>query len=313
MPEQVLRGLCPLPSGLFSNRVRPLSGNPKVSTRYPIVTKIAVVPNASFPGVESVIDDIAKCELRYRDRTEEVVLSEEELLDLLDSCLPPLIYAFDTQVPPPRERGGTLALQKEFYEWRGTTTGDLEARRAAVIRSYLASETERRGQFRLSRSQNGRMAAHYDALGEEFLGLGLPGHAVLAFQVAADLYALLQQKSRRQRSLLSGRRAQHQARPKSALRYVETFYDVVCGYGYQPFRLLGWMAATLAVFSVAVWLCGPAGYATSLHASAVDFLNPLTFGDLDSVLSGAAQALLIIESYIGTISMAIFFAFLVRD
>ncbi|MEY9935628.1 hypothetical protein ABH926_010310 [Catenulispora sp. GP43] len=271
------------------------------------------MPNASFPGVESVIDDIAKCELRYRDRAEEGLLSEEELLELLDGYLPPLIYAFDTQVPPPRERGGALALQKEFYEWRGTTTGDLEARRAAVIRSYLASETERRGQFRLSRSQNGRIAAHYDALGEEFLALGLPGHAVLVFQVAADLYASLQQKSRRQRSLLSGRRAQHEARTHSALRFLDAAYDAICGYGYRPFRMLGWMVLTLAVFSVVVWLTGSPGYAESLHACLIDFLNPLGLGDVEGIFSGTAQILLIIESYIGSISMAIFFAFLVRD
>jgi hypothetical protein len=271
------------------------------------------VPNASFPGVESVIDDIAKCELRYRDRAEEGVRTEEELLELLDSYLPPLIYAFDIQVPPPRERGGALALEKEFYEWRDTTSGDPEARRAAVIRSYLASETERRGQFRLSRSQNGRIAAHYDALGGEFSALGLPGHAVLTFQVAADLYASVQQKSRRQRSLLNGRRAQHAARPPGAVRVLETLLDATCGYGYRPFRMLGWMAVTLAVFSVAVWSAGSPGYVRSLHGCLISFLNPLAFGSLDANFGPVAQVLLIIESYIGCVSMAIFFAFLVRD
>jgi hypothetical protein len=259
-----------------------------------------------------VIDAIAECELRYRDGTEDK-LDEETLLELLDSYLPPLVYAFDSQVPPPRERGGDLALEKEYYEWRKITSGDPEARRAAVIRSLLATETERRGQFRLSRTQNGRIAVHYDAIGKEFIALGMPGHAALAFQTAADLYVQLQQKSRRERSLLNWRRAQHMARPRSVLRFFEALYDAICGYGYRPFRMLGWMALTLAVFSAAVWLCGPAGYVRSLHACLIDFLNPLTFGDLDDSFSGAAQVLLVVESYFGSISMAIFFAFLVRD
>ncbi|MBS2531794.1 hypothetical protein KGQ20_03310 [Catenulispora sp. NF23] len=270
------------------------------------------MPTSSFPGVESVIDDIAKCELRYRDGTEKK-LGEEELLELLDSYLPPLVYAFDSRVPSPRERGGDLALEKEFYEWRKTTSGDPDARRAAVIRSFLATETERRGQFRLSRTQTGRIAAHYDAIGKEFVALGMPGHAMSAFQSAADLFLQLQQKPKRELSLLNLRRAQQQARPRGPARFFEAMYDAICGYGYRPFRMLGWMALTLLVFSVAVWLCGPAGYVRSLHGCLINFLNPLSFGDLDGAFSGAGQVLLVIESYFGSISMAIFFAFLVRD
>jgi hypothetical protein len=256
-----------------------------------------------------VIDAIAESELRYRDRTEEGKHSEEELLELLDSYLPHLVYAFDSQVPPPRERSGALALEKEYYEWRKITSGDPETRRAAVIRSFLATETERRGQFRISRTQNNRLADHFNAMGKEFIALGMPGHAALAFQTEADLYLPLQQKSRRERALLDWRRAQHLARP----RFFEVLYDGICGYGYRPFRMLGWMAVTLAVFSVVVWLSGGPGYVKSLHGCLIDFLNPLTFGDLDGAFSGAAQVLLIIESFIGSISMSIFFAFLVRD
>ena len=276
------------------------------------------MPTASSPGVESVITDIAKCEEDYRDgienalRNGEFAEQEEDLLVRLDGYLPGLVYAFDSEVPPPRERGGGLALEKEYYEWR-RTSGDPDARRQGVIRSFLATETERRGQFRLSRTQNAVLADHFNALGEEFLALGMPGHAAMVFQSAADLYLPLQQKSKRERSLLNWRRAQHQARTKGAIRYVEAVYDAVCGYGYRPFRMLGWMVVTLAGFSLAVWLCGPAGYVRSLHGCLINFLNPLSFGDLDGSFDGAAQVLLTVESYIGSISMAIFFAFLVRD
>ncbi|WP_194915438.1 hypothetical protein [Catenulispora rubra] len=260
-----------------------------------------------------MIDAIAEYELRYRDRTEEGEDGEEELLELLDSYLPDLVYAFDSKVPPPRERRGALALEKEYYEWRKITSGDPETRRSAVIRSYLATETERRGQFRISRSQNGRLAEHFEAMGEEFIALGMPGHAALAYESAADLYLPLQQKPRRERALLNWRRARHLARPSGFQRFFEGLYDGLCGYGYRPFRMLGWMAVTLAVFSVVVWLSGGPGYVKSLHGCLIDFLNPLTFGDLDPNFRGTAQVFLIIESYVGTISMSIFFAFLVRD
>lgn len=258
-----------------------------------------------------MIDDIAKAELRYRDRTDESSLDEDELLELLDSYLPSLVYSFDSQVPPPRERGGGLALEKEFYEWRDTT-GDPEARRAAVIRSFLAAETERRGQFRLSRSQESRIAAHLDAAGEEFLALQLPHHAARTFQIAADLHLWLRQRSRSELSLLNVRRAQHLTRPHGLRRFLEKIYDMTCGYGHRPFRMLGWMAALLTVFSTAVWLSGSAGYATSLHACLINFLNPVSLADMDGSFNGPAQVLLIIESYFGTLSLAIFFAFLVR-
>jgi hypothetical protein len=275
------------------------------------------VPRADFPGVDSVIDDIAKCELRYRDfietalTAEDLAQREQELLDVLDSYLPSLVHAFDSQVPPPRERGGNLALEKEYYEWRGTS-GDADARRRGVIRSFLATETERRAQFRLSRSQNGRMAAHFDAIGEEFLTLDMPGHAALAYQSAADLYLPLHQRSHCERSLLNRRRAQHRARPPGLPRVIESVFDALCGYGYRPLRLLAWMTLTLAVFSVAVWLCGPAGYGRSLQGCLIDYLNPLAFGDFGTHFGSSAQVLLVIESYFGSISMSVFFALLIR-
>jgi hypothetical protein len=276
------------------------------------------VPTANFPGVESVIVDIAKRELDYRDNIEDAVRDgelpqrEEDLLERLDSYLPSLVYAFDNQVPPPRERGGSLALEKEYFEWR-KTSGDSDARRQAVIRSYLATETERRGQFQLSHTQNARIAAHLDAMGHEFLELDMPGHAALAYQNAADLYLPLHQNSKRERSLLYWRRALHRTRQSGLRRRWETFYDAICGYGYRPFRMLGWMVATLAFFSLAVWVAGPAGFGRSVHGCLINFLNPLAFSDLDSTFGGFAKALLVVESYTGSISMAIFFALLVRD
>ena len=47
-------------------------------------------------------------------RQSELAEREEELLAQLDGYLPGLVYAFDSEVPPPRERGGDLALEKEY-------------------------------------------------------------------------------------------------------------------------------------------------------------------------------------------------------
>lgn len=276
------------------------------------------MPSADSPGVESVIDAIAKCELDYRDGVEDALRDsrlpqrEEELLERLDGYLPPLVYAFDSQVPPPRERGGNLALEKEYYEWR-QTSGAADARRQGAVRAYLATETERRGQFSLNRAQNARMAAHFDEMGAEFRDLGLPGHAALAYENAADIHLWLRQNADRRRSLLNRRRVLRQTRPSALRRFGEALYDAVCGYGYRPFRMLGWMAAAVIAFSLAVWACGPSGFGRSAHGCLLDFLNPLAFRDLDPDFGAAAKVLLVIESYLGSISTAIFFALLVRD
>jgi len=281
------------------------------------------VSSATSPGVESVIDDIAKCELDYRDDVENALRTgdtgdivppqhEEELLERLDSYLPSLVYAFDSQVPPPRERGGSLALEKEYYEWR-QTSGAVDARRQAAVRSFLATETERRGQFRLNRSQNGRIADHFDAMGQEFLELELPGHAAMAYQNAAETYRLLALKAKRDRSLLNGRRAQHRTRRPGMQRIREGLYDAICGYGYLPFRLLYWMLGTLVVFSLLVWMCGPAGLERSIHGCVINFLNPLGLSDVDGSFGSAARVLLTVESYLGSLSTLVFFALLVKD
>lgn len=287
------------------------------------------MPSATSPGVESVIDHIAECELKYRDDIEHALGAgdivptrgagdvvppqhEEMLLERLDGYLPSLVYAFDSQVPPPRERGGNLALEKEYYEWR-KTSGAVDARRQAVVRSFLATETERRGQFRLNRAQNSRIAAHFDAIGQEFVELKLPGHAAMAYQNAAELYRLLALNAKRDRSLLNGRRAQHRTRQPGRQRTREGLYDAICGYGYLPFRMLWWMVGTLLVFSLLVWMCGPAGLGRSIHGCMINFLNPLGLSDVDGDFGSAAAVLLTVESYLGSLSMAIFFALLVRD
>lgn len=112
--------------------------------------------------------------------------------------------------------------------------------------------------------------------------------------------------------MLNLRRARHEARPPGILRLLESAFDATCGYGYRPVRMVPGIALALAMFSLAVWLCGPAGCGPSLQGCLMDFVNPLSFGDFGADFGSAAQVLLIIESCFGTVSIVIFFALLVR-
>lgn len=263
-----------------------------------------------------MIDGIARCEEKYHVRFEEAARlgdvreQETQLLEALDGYLPELVESFDVDVPPPRERAGRLALVGEYYAWR-RTTGTVEARRRALILSYLATETECQGAFRLGSAHLVKVAAHYDAMGAEFFALKLYVHAATCYQKAADYYMVLSDHARRDKCLLRQHQARHRARPYNLVRALETASEITCGYGYRPFLLLGWMGGVLAVFCLLVWMFGGIGFGTAVEGSFINFLNPLGLGDVNG-FGVAAKTLFIIESYVGIAAMQVFFVLLVR-
>ena len=263
-----------------------------------------------------MIDGIARCEEKYHVRFEEAARlgdvreQETQLLEALDGYLPELVESFDVDVPPPRERAGRLALVGEYYAWR-RTTGTVEARRRALILSYLATETECQGTFRLGSAHLVKVAAHYDAMGAEFFALKLYVHAATCYQKAADYDMVLSDHARRDKCLLRQHQARHRARPYNLVRALETASEITCGYGYRPFLLLGWMGGVLAVFCLLVWMFGGIGFGTAVEGSFINFLNPLGLGDVNG-FGVAAKTLFIIESYVGIAAMQVFFVLLVR-
>jgi hypothetical protein len=186
--------------------------------------------------------------------------------------------------------------------------------------ALLAAEVELRGPLRLSRTQNIRLADTYEQLGHRLLSAELPGqkaktflpgHAAMALLRASGLHALNEDIDAQDRCGLALARARRTATYPAWRRSTGWASDLLCGYGYRPFQLLGWIAAQLLLFTVVLWLTTPIPITTSLHMCLINFLNPLGLGDLEEV-GRAGRPLLIIEAYAGSVSTSVFFALLVR-
>lgn len=190
---------------------------------------------------------------------------------------------------------------------------DQQARWRVLVAATLAAETEAHGKFRLRRTQTTRLAEVYRIVGDGFRASGLPLHAALCYDHAAEQHLLLGDQKARDQCSLAAKRARHEARDPGPKKVLEACADALVGYGYLPYRLLGWVLVQLFFFGSVLWLVQPPGFGVleSFHMSLLDFLNPLGIGDV-SGLNGAGQSLLVAESYAGTISTSVFFALLVR-
>jgi hypothetical protein len=226
-------------------------------------------------------------------------------------------YLYD-QVKPSRKDAATAGSGTgEDTTWEGATresgTPDSAARGEVPVvplAALVAAEVEFRGPLRLSHTQNGLLAATYEQLGETLLAAGLPGHAALSFGRALFLHRQNGDSEAEDRCGLARMRAQWRASPPGWQRRANRFSDLFCGYGYRPFRMLVWIGVQLALFTVAVTLVSSASFTTSLYLCLTNYLNPLGVGD--SALAQPARALFVLETYMGTISISVFFALLVR-
>ncbi|MBY8861829.1 hypothetical protein K7711_35505 [Nocardia sp. CA2R105] len=85
----------------------------------------------------------------------------------------------------------------------------------------------------------------------------------------------------------------------------------MCGYGYRPFRLLGWVLVQLVVFTaIGIEVVG-APLGDTIYMCVTCYLYPIEPGGLAS-LNDAARPLFAVEPWVGTVSMSVFFALLVR-
>jgi hypothetical protein len=187
-----------------------------------------------------------------------------------------------------------------------------EDNRRSLISALLAAETEFSGPLRLTQAQNVRLARIFEHLGAGLIVDGLPLHAAFAFDRAADLYLQLKDGRSRDRCLLAHARARNLTRRCGPLKAWEKISSVLCGYGYQPYRLLGWIFLELVVFSVALALISSGdSFVNSTYASLINYVNPLGLADTKGRSQGAL-VLLALQGYIGDASLTIFFALLVR-
>jgi hypothetical protein len=231
---------------------------------------------------------------------------EQQLLDQFEKYAADVL---DRYVPPGPRRRDSLVFS-DLYS--AEVSSSEEHRRYSLIVALLAAEAEVSGPLRLTQTQNTRLAQILERLGEGFIADNLPLHAALAFDRAAGLYLQLQDGRRRDRCLLAQARARHRARQRGWTKALETISAVLCGYGYQPHRLLGWIAFQLAFFNIAlIFTSNRNSLLDNIYACLINYLNPLGIGDTKDMPRGAL-ILFAVQGYMGAASLAIFFALLVR-
>jgi hypothetical protein len=233
-------------------------------------------------------------------------VEESRLLDTFEKYV---VDVLDRYVPPGPRRRDRFVFG-DLYS--AVADPSAEDHRRSLIAALLAAETEARGPLRLTQAQNVRLAQVFELLGKALTADGLPLHAVLAFSQAAQIYLQVQHSSARDRCLLAQARARHRARRCGWIKALETISAVLCGYGYQPHRLLGWIALQLVGFSVALTLISAhSSVVENVYACLINYLNPLGVGDTKG-MPRSAWILFVVEAYFGAASLSVFFALLVR-
>lgn len=230
---------------------------------------------------------------------------ERELLEDFETLARWTIARYEP--PGIRRRNESLVFQHVYSQARRVPAPAGEVP-VGLLAALLAAEVEFRGPLRLSTAQDGMLAGTYEGLGRELTAAGLPAHAAFAFGRGRSLHRQLGSAADADRCGLAEARARRLASPPGLRRALGRLPDLVCGYGYRPFRILGLIAVQLALFTgLVTWVTG-APLSRNLYLCLTDYLSPL---GLDQS-AGPARPLYVIEAYLGTISLSVFFALMVR-
>jgi hypothetical protein len=243
---------------------------------------------------------------RYADELEEVLNQKTlhtERNRLLDDFEQYIVSVLDEY--PARRRGKSHELLFRSFYALCPESVETERRRALLV-ALMAAEVEAQGPLRLTMAQNKNLAEILENLGKLCVQEKLLPHAAEAFERAAEIHLLTNDHESRDRCLYQQAWARHRLIPLSAHRALVAFSGLTCGYGYRPYRLLRWVIVQLLLFWVTLSLFSTDSIAHNLHVVAVNYLNPADTPD------DTAKAILIIESYLGTLSLNVFFALLVR-
>ncbi|MFC3962437.1 hypothetical protein [Nocardia jiangsuensis] len=182
----------------------------------------------------------------------------------------------------------------------------------AVLAALIAADVEFRGPLRLSGRRKVLLAEVYEALGARLSRAGLYDHAGLAFRRAMALHRENEDDESEDRCGYLSARARTRATPRGLRRLTGELSFYLCGHGYRPAWLLGWVLVQLAGFTTAALVIGGDAPPTSVvYMGLVSFLGPLGLEDTEA-MNSPARPLFIIESWTGVVTMSVFFALLVR-
>ncbi|MRH86389.1 hypothetical protein GFY24_02710 [Nocardia sp. SYP-A9097] len=257
----------------------------------------------------SVIESIDDRAVRHTEKLVPTALSGSAVLDDLHWHAEILIDRSDLI----RLRGNSNRLMfGTVYQRALDTAPGREAWRAPLLAGLLAAEIEFRGPLRLSQTQNTQLAAEYETLARELTRARLPAHAVLAWRRAVALHRLTEEVDEEDRCGLALARARRRATAPGWRRAPGMASDLLCGYGYRPFWLLGWVAIQImAIIGLGLLWKGTKPWTDVVYLSVVGFLNPLDPSNTND-MEPPAQVLFAVEAWLGVVSMSVFFALLVR-
>ena len=214
-------------------------------------------------------------------------------------------------------RRDSLVLAGIYFELvsvdRETKDGDTEVSASDLLtihfEALIAAEVEFHGPLRLSYTQNAQLAEVYERVGMWFqMQYKLHEHAALAFRRAATLHYQNEDSADQERCELNLARAKCGTVPLMARVGMYTV-DLLCGYGYRPFRMIPWMLILVGTFGTYLFVLDPTlDVLTAYSMSAMNFFNPLGPGDT-AELNSAARTMMGIESLVGTL-FVFFFAIL---
>ncbi|WP_067695324.1 hypothetical protein [Nocardia jejuensis] len=238
-------------------------------------------------------------------------VTERGLLDTFTRHVESVVATYD---PPGVRRVGDSLVFGHLYTAvlnRSEAGTEPSVPVATLLAALVAAEVEFRGPLRLSRTQSRQLAETYERLGRRLVAAGLPAHAVLAYQRAMGLYRTEDDTDAEDGCGLALAKARRLAQPSALLRVAGLFPDLVCGYGYRPFRMLWWIALQLVVFVVIIALVSDEHLTTTIYKVLVNYLNPLGPGDTTDLRTGG-RTFYVIECYLGSVTTSVFFALLVR-
>ncbi|MEV6275253.1 hypothetical protein [Nocardia sp. NPDC051832] len=259
--------------------------------------------------LNSFIDDIGDRALRYTEKLDDPEHGETDALRELAAHVEVLI---DRPILLALGRRGNQLMFGTLYDKAAKVKPGEEAWRAPLLAGLMAAEVEFRGPLRLSQTQNTLLAAKYQTLAGELTRYGLLAHAVLAWRRTVALHHLTEDVQAEDRCGLALARARRQATPRGWRRALSATSDLLCGYGYRPFWLLGWVAVQILVCTVLalVW-AGSKSWTEVVYLGTTTFLGPLGPANTEG-MAAPARILFAAETWLGAVSMSVFFALLVR-
>jgi hypothetical protein len=264
------------------------------------------------PFVASVSTRIARHAAVYTADLDAARHPERMALDSFAVHVEAVLDDYDP--PSARRRHSDTLVFPHLYDAARDPRDDEEGWRvpSAVLAALMAAEVEFRGPLRLSARQNTLLAEEYEAIGAQLSAVGSATHAALAFRRAMALYRANEDDDAEDRCGLQLARSDTRALPVGVRRWAGQGSYILCGHGYRPSWLLGWVVLQMLLFTgIALLMDNKLDAMETIYMGVTSFLNPPGLGDTEK-LHGATKVLFVVEAWTGAVSMSVFFALLVR-